>query len=146
MNTIQSFRLVCLVGALAAVVWWLRDTPPLRELAARLRTSAPAQWITQQGATIEREVRPPAANAAPGVAAAALRKCIDGAQVTYTNGDCPAGSRAQAVSGGTITVLPATPVPAPPPGAVASGSVMSELAGVKPGEPTLKDKYLDQVK
>lgn len=38
-------------------------------------------------------------------AASGLRKCKKGGQVIYTDGECPAGSKEQAV-GGTVTVVP----------------------------------------
>lgn len=56
--------------------------------------------------------------------AAALRKCVNGSQVAYTDAACPSGYRAEAVQGGTVSVLPAmaAPAPAPRPSDAASGS------------------------
>lgn len=38
--------------------------------------------------------------------AVGIRKCRHGEQVTYTDGDCPAGSHEHAVDGGAVTVVP----------------------------------------
>lgn len=48
-----------------------------------------------------------------------VRKCRQGETVVYTDGDCPAGSREFAVTGGVVTVVPAQStltVPASPSG------------------------------
>lgn len=66
----------------------------------------------------------PAADAtAPG----GLRKCVKGAQVSYTNVACPPGSRAQPVAAAPVTVVPATPVPR----AVAAASAGSGPAALR---------------
>ncbi|MEY2689513.1 MAG: hypothetical protein RL375_3712 [Pseudomonadota bacterium] len=56
----------------------------------------------------------------PGVSQA--RKCITAAEVVYTNGPCPAGSKEQAVDGGAVTIVPAQRVVRLPAGADAAAS------------------------
>lgn len=57
-----------------------------------------------------------------------LRKCRRGAQIEYTNGPCPAGTREEGVGAGTVTVLPAAPAPSAMPGSAAK-PLLRELAG-----------------
>lgn len=40
----------------------------------------------------------------------ALRKCVKGQQVSYSNVECPVGAREQAVTAAPVNVVPATPV------------------------------------
>lgn len=60
-------------------------------------------------------------SASGGRPAGELRKCVNGGQVVYTDAACPPGNRAEAVQGGTVTVVPATPAPAARPSDAASG-------------------------
>lgn len=43
---------------------------------------------------------------APGAANEAVHKCRRGANVEYTNGECPSGSVEEPLSAGSLTVLP----------------------------------------
>ena len=40
-----------------------------------------------------------------------LRKCKSKAEIIYINGECPAGSREISIGAGSVTVLPAAPLP-----------------------------------
>lgn len=71
-----------------------------------------------------------------------LRKCVKGGQVTYANVECPAGSQAQAVSGGTVSVVPATPVPKP--SEAASGPTALHRALDITRDDTLRDKIMQR--
>lgn len=72
----------------------------------------------------------------------ALRKCVKDGQVTYSNVDCPAGSQAQAVTGGTVTVVQGTPVPKP---AVAgSGPSALHKALDVTRDDSLRDKIMER--
>lgn len=76
---------------------------------------------------------------------ARLRKCVDAAgAATYTDGPCPAGSRALPVDGGSLTVLPAAPVP-PPASAASARSLLRELAPGADGQ-TLKREHIDRIR
>lgn len=75
--------------------------------------------------------------------AAALRKCLQGSRVVYTDGPCPAGSREQAVSEGRVSVVPATPVPALPPAAAASLPNARDILG-RPDDGTLRDQRMER--
>lgn len=59
---------------------------------------------------------PPPASAAPGAATVrapgALRKCVRGGEVSYTDRACPAGFREREVATDRVTVMPAAPVAA----------------------------------
>lgn len=63
---------------------------------------------------------PATGRAATVLAPGAVRKCRRGTEVTYTNQTCPPGHVEQAMSQGTVNVLPATAAapraPAPGPG------------------------------
>jgi len=60
-----------------------------------------------------------------------LRKCVRGADTSYTNDACPAGSKEQALNKGTLTVLSAPPKPAAP-------------APQPAPDPTLRQKAVDR--
>ena len=89
---------------------------------------------------------PGASPGQPGTPKAAaggeLRKCIKGGQVTYSNVDCPAGAQAQAVTGGTVTVVPGTPVPKPT--AAASGPSALHKALDVTRDDSLRDKIMER--
>ena len=53
------------------------------------------------------------ADPASAAADSGARKGVRNGQVTYTNEPCPAGSREQALSGGTLTVLKVAPAVSP---------------------------------
>ena len=61
----------------------------------------------------------------------ALRKCVRGTEISYTNNPCPVGTKEQALNKGTVTVLSAPPKPAAVP------------AQVTP-EPTLQQKAVER--
>ena len=96
-----------IIAVLAAIGW------------RTLHTEAAQQWLhpqTTQPLVINFDNQePPSAGPPPQAgestitpmpkAASGLRKCRKGNQVTYTDGDCPAGSKEQTV-GGTVTVVP----------------------------------------
>ncbi len=78
------------------------------------------------------------AKARPG----GLRKCVKGQEVSYTNAECPPGYRDQAVTGGSVTVVPATPVPKPDE-ASSGPSALHKALGVTRDD-TLKDKMIER--
>lgn len=85
---------------------------------------APLQaWLGASATRVEQLSRSPGDAGAPKDQPGGLRKCVKGAEVTYTNARCPAGYAEQAVSGGAVTVVPGTPVPKP----AAAGSGPSSL-------------------
>ncbi len=87
-----------------------------------------------------------AVTARPAPAPQSVRKCVQGNQVLYTDGDCPSGSRPQAVADNRVTVLPAAPKPAAAgPSAPASG--LPNVRGLlgTPQDGNLKDKMMDRV-
>ena len=71
-----------------------------------------------------------------------LRKCVKDGQVTYANVDCPAGSQAQGVTGGTVTVVPGTPVPKP--AAASSGQSALHKALDVTRDDSLRDKMVER--
>jgi hypothetical protein len=125
--------LLALVLALAGLGWLLLDAAALQALPDALRQQL-ASWRPAAVAA------PPAARSVAAPAPHVVRKCVGGERVVYTDGDCPAHSRAQQL-GGNVTVLPAPParaVDAPP-------TTVRDLA-LKPGEPTLQQRRLDDVR
>lgn len=103
--------ILLLVAALLLAVWWGRDVPALQGwLPDALR---------QQAGGASRGAAPPAA--------AGARKCLGTAQVVYTNGPCPDGTREQAMDGGAVTVLPAPKVPAAAAAPGPAGSAQAPL-------------------
>lgn len=73
-----------------------------------------------------------------------VRKCLVKGEVLYTNGDCPTGSREQAVSGGTVNVLAA---PSASPRAASEPARPPHVRDllVKPDEVNLKDKRMEAI-
>lgn len=109
----------------AAVVAW-RELP--RWMQPRGHTPQPAPAIQFDNGTVRQR---PVPSSSPGLRSAhqapdALRKCVRGASVTYTNVPCPPGHQSQPVRDDRMTVVPgaaganatspAAP-PGPPPGA-----------------------------
>ena len=96
---------------------------------------AGAVWVGRDSALLKRWW--PAGLAAPGAGAPATaqgpRKCVGSDRVLYTDGACPAGTRGQALDGGSLSVLPAAPAAArsaEQPGAAASAQTpLRRLAG-----------------
>lgn len=74
--------------------------------------------------------------------ATGVRKCRRGASVTYTNGECPPGSREEAVDAGTVTVLPAERPGAPAASASATPLLRQWAGSVDPSE--IRDKHLER--
>ncbi len=88
----------------------------------------------------------PTAPAAGGEAhGSRMRKCVAGAAVVYTDGDCPAGSQPQVLSGGTVSVLPAQPVNTPGIGDATARSPHARDLLVKPEEASIEAKRMDAV-
>lgn len=129
--TLRSLlSVLLLLLAVGAAGWWLRDVPELQR-------AWPASWRSVPSPAL------PALRSAAG-ADAALRKCLGQGGVTYTNGECPPGTRAEAVAGGMLSVLPAAPA-AVAPAAPAEGAQtpLRRLAG--PDESAaLRERALEQ--
>jgi hypothetical protein len=113
---------------------------------------AGAAWLGRDSAPLQRWW--PATLAAPGAGAAAdaqgPRKCVGPERVLYTDGACPAGTKAQGLDGGSLTVLPAAPAqgkaPLPVAGPAAAASVQTplrRLAG-EGGLPDQAERRVDQ--
>lgn len=74
----------------------------------------------------------------------ALRKCRRGAQIEYTNGLCPPGTREEAVRGGSLSVLPAPPAPAAAVTAASAQPLLRGLARDVDGR-EMQDKRIERV-
>lgn len=114
------------VGVLGLTSWLTRDAAwwaPLR------------QSLQQVGAQGERAL----AAAAP---AAPPRKCVSAAGVLYTTDPaCPPGSREQAASGGTLTVVAA---PAKAPASAASAQPLLRQLADPEGSAALQSKRMEK--
>jgi hypothetical protein len=120
-----------LVGALG-LAWQQREP-----LQAWLGTSASKVQSVAEAATSSSPAGD-AAKARPG----GLRKCVKGQEISYTNAECPPGYRDLAVTAGSVTVLPATPVPKPEE-ASSGPSALHKALGVTRDD-TLKDKIIER--
>jgi hypothetical protein len=94
-------------------------------------------WLTREPGGLARLTDRAKQSAAPAVTSVTssnnpLRKCKRGSEVLYTNDKCPAGSQEDGVKGGSLSVLPAGPVVAPP-------------AAEAAPEPSLKEKRIDRI-
>jgi len=117
-----------LLLALAAAAWHYRGEAPLKRIL-------PREW---QGAA-----PPAAAGIAPAAAPEGLRKCRQGGKLLYTTGDCPKGSVEQAISGGSVTVVPGPQPVATPAGAAGGAPDLGKLMG-KDAATELRDKRMDR--
>lgn len=124
-----STLIVVALAVLAAALWFGRDRPAVQQaLPAPLREAlSPAPT----------RARPPAA------ATTQPRKCRNGDQVIYTDGPCPAGTREQALAGGTVTVLPG-PAAAAPASAASAVPPLRRLAGDGAGPERASDRSVEQ--
>jgi hypothetical protein len=95
-------------------VWLLRDPAQLTKLSDRAKQSVA-----------------PAITSATTPTTGPLRKCKRGSEVLYTNDKCPAGTQEDAVKGGSLSVLPAAPVVAPP--------------APSASEPSMQEKRMDKI-
>lgn len=142
---VKSIFWALLLALMAGVAWHYRDAQVLQSLIHPLQRSF-------QRAPVDDALRPDGGldqkkNGAPSTkAVAGVRKCLIGSRVEYTDGGCPPGSRESAVRGGSLTVLEAQrPRTLPGPDAAASASTLRDLV-VKPGEASLTEKAIEQIK
>lgn len=125
------------VAAMAAWGWqqrerfWTRAVPEPAPVDTRPTSPAPDDGPAPRNV-----------GAADGFRPGQMRKCVKGAQVSYTNVDCPPGFRAQAVGGAPVNVLPATQVASSSQGASAPAALRQAL-DIDRGE-TLNDKLIDR--
>lgn len=110
--------IVVLAAAAALALWWGRDHPIVRD-------GWPQTW-------------PALSSVAP--AAAQAQKCVGPAGTSYTDGPCPAGSRPQALDGGSLSVLSRPPVAVAP--AASAVPPLRRLSG--PAVPDQQDRRVDQ--
>lgn len=126
---LKSLSWILLLAALGLGAWWAHDQPAVLErLPPALRQALTAPSL-------------PAA--APAAAAKALRKCTGAGAPVYTDGDCPAGTRAEAVTGGTLSVLPAVRPAAAAEPAASAQSPLRKLAGPDDSA-AQRERVLDQ--
>jgi hypothetical protein len=104
----------------ASIAWFFRDTPTVQK--ARPHLEAGLAKVGVDTATVrrywplagERATTSSASAKTTGVLAspAGVHKCTSASGTVYTDLACPAGSKTQAVSKGSVTVLEASPAPA----------------------------------
>lgn len=123
--TLRSLLWILLLAALGLGLWWARGEPRLAQ-------------VLNQTLGLPAEAASPAPQPAP---ATTLRKCRGAGSVVYTDADCPAGTRAERVEGGSLTVLPAPPSARP--AAASAVPPLRRLAG--PDESAAqRERVLDQ--
>jgi len=127
--SIRGLVIGLLVVAALGLAWQRREP-----LQAWLGTSAAKVQTLAESSSPAGD----ATKAGPG----GLRKCVKGQEIAYINAECPAGYRDQAVTAGSVTVLPATPV-AKPADASSGPSSLHKALGVTRDD-TLKDKITER--
>lgn len=103
-------------------------------------------WLGSSAAKVQSLTEASSGGSAAGDAKArpgGLRKCVKGQEVSYTNAECPAGYRDQAVTGGSVTVVAATPVPKPAASASSGPSALHKALDITRDD-TLKDKIMER--
>ena len=128
-----------------SVGWKYKDALLMQEWLAPNRAQArPAIKFDNDGpgnATVSNTLQQPTARKGLG----GVRKCRRGETVIYTDGDCPAGSREFAVTGGAVTVVPGqSPLNAP---ALPSGRLPHAREVLQPdeGNARLRDQAMERV-
>ncbi|MFZ4550999.1 MAG: hypothetical protein ACOYNB_04175 [Aquabacterium sp.] len=128
---------------LASVAWKAKDAQVVQDFLHPQRHTPPTIQFDNDPKSAAR----PSAEATEvsPKAPAGVRKCKQGDSVVYTDGECPKGSREQAVSGGSVTVVPGQATPA----ATASGNKLPHardlLAPKDDGSASLRDQAMDRV-
>ncbi len=85
------------LAGLGVVAWWAREAPAVQRLwSGAARALGPAV---------------PLAEPSPDAAA---HKCLGAGAPLYTTAPCPGGTRTPSARGGTLSVVPAQPVPDEP--------------------------------
>lgn len=124
--------LLGLLALLAALAYWQRDA-----LTARLRAA---------GVALPALPSQPPAVPGTGRGATQPRKCLGGdGSVVYTDGRCPAGHREQPLTGGSLSVLPATRAAAPAPASAASARPLLRQLAPDADGPTIKERMADRM-
>lgn len=107
------------IGLLLAAAWHFRDSPYV-DTAIRGLRQATAPSLSGKDMRPAETTR---AGASAAKTSSALRKCVSGSKVLYTDGSCPAGSTEQSVGKGTVTVVA---------GQQAPGTATAEKSGSVP--------------
>ncbi len=111
---IRDYLIVAGLALAAAAGWRVRDADwvqdflhpqPVKKLKIEFDNGTVRQYETSPPEQARKGTVP--------MPEGALRKCVRGAEVSYTNHPCPAGSQEHALKQGTLTVLSAPPKPAP---------------------------------
>jgi hypothetical protein len=133
---------VTVIVVAALVLAWQR-----RERLLTWAESAPLQAVpsSSQGGSITEA--PPATDASPPKVRSkfrpgALRKCVNGQQVAYTNVECPPGTREQALGAAPVNVVPAPPATKPA-DTVSAPSSLREALGVS-GDDKLRSRLIER--
>jgi len=142
-NAVIGTVVLALLAGLGAWHW---DLAGVRGHARALLPAAPGKPFASAQRPAGRTDRAAAAlgqSATP--ARAGARKCMSASSVSYTDGDCPPGSREQALTGGSLTVVAGAPIAGRAGGPAASAARLRSLA-LEPGEPTLRERQMDRLK
>jgi hypothetical protein len=129
----SHYLIVAALALAAAASWRFRNAPWVHEF---LHPQAVKKLnIEFDNSTVRQYETPsppdPAKKGNEPLPVGALRKCVRGSDISYTNNPCPAGSKEHALSKGTVTVLSAPPKPVAPPTQAAP-------------EPTLQQKAVER--
>ncbi len=146
-----------LLALLASVIFSLHHAGHFRAWLAGTADTRPSAIVFDNGS-----VRDLAAPAAPGASApatkvtelsppGAIRKCVRGDRVTYSNLTCPAGFRERPIKAEPVTVVPAVRLPATPPAAALPGQApgqnnprsLRDVLDLKPDE-QLRQRMIDR--
>lgn len=125
--SVRGLVVLLLVLAVLGAAWHKRDE--LQAWAGSAKSAAVASL----------DAKP----AGPAVGAGALRKCVNGQQVSYSNVECPTGSKELAVSG-AVTVLPGTPVAKPSDGPSSAPAALRKALDVEHHGENMTDKAIER--
>jgi hypothetical protein len=137
---------IMLLLVVAVIGWRVVRSGAVDELLAPQPVRAPA--VKFDNGTVRQygpASSPGPMQVAPGPSG--VHKCVSGERVTYTDRECPAGHREQAVVNGTVTVVRGEAHPAPPPEtpAPAPRKTIRDVLSVPEGE-SIRDKRIEQAR
>ncbi len=128
----RSLVVIVVLAAAAAAVWgwaWLGRRPTVLPEPVPVPGADIARPFNEQPPLAGRPARLP-----PPAAPARMRKCLRGAEVLYTDGNCPSGSVEKTVERGSLNVLPAVKPPRPPAASAGVPTIRDDLLGREGGD------------
>lgn len=115
------------VGVAALVAWEYRNSDFVNSLVRPASTPKPVAIEFDNGTVRQYDIASEPAPAPVRRRADGLLKCRRGDSVTYTNFECPPGTKPEALAGGTVSVMASEGLPKPTAATPKSGNAQQSL-------------------